>query len=263
MNEEGLVEVRSQGNACVVTLRRERKLNALSTALEGELADALEQAEVRASACVVFTGGERAFSAGADVSEMRDQDPASILAYYRGTGAVYERMAELPQPTISAISGYCLGGGLELALATDFRVADRSATFGLPEVGIGIVPSSGGMHRLVRMLGVARAKELVLLRDRLGADEAHSFGLVTEVVAEGAALDRSLEMAERLAGLPRTAVAVAKQTIDYMPESSREAGLALERLAYGMLAQTPDARAAAEAFTEKRSTGRRRQPGRP
>jgi enoyl-CoA hydratase/carnithine racemase len=252
MNEERLVEVRRGGSACVVTLQREHKLNALSTALEGALADALEHPEVRASACVVFTGGERAFSAGADVSEMRDQDPAAILAYYRGTGGVYERVAALPQPTISAISGYCLGGGLELALATDFRVADRSATFGLPEVGIGIVPSSGGMHRLVRMLGVARAKELVLLRDRLGADEAYALGLVTEVVAEGAALDRSLELAERLAGLPPMAVAVAKQAIDYMPESSREAGLALERLAYGLLAQTDDAKEAATAFAEKR-----------
>jgi enoyl-CoA hydratase/carnithine racemase len=111
------------------------------------------------------------------------------------------------------------------------------------------------MHRLVRMLGVARAKELVLLRDRLGADEARSLGLVTEVVAEGTALDRSLEMAERLAGLPRTAVAVAKQAIDCMPESSREAGLALERLAYGMLAQTAEAREAAQAFVEKDRRG--------
>ena len=263
MNEEGLVEVRMQGSACVVTLRREHKLNALSTGLEGALADALGHPDVRASACVVFTGGDRAFSAGADVGEMRDLDPAAILAYYRGTGAVYERVAALPQPTISAIAGYCLGGGLELALATDFRVADRSATFGLPEVGIGIVPSSGGMHRLVRMVGVARAKELVLLRDRFGADEAHSLGLVTEVVAEGAALDRSLELCERIAALPPSAASVAKQAIDFMPEASRDAGLALERLAYGMLAQTEDAREAAEAFTEQRSTGRRPRGGPP
>jgi enoyl-CoA hydratase/carnithine racemase len=252
MTDEGLVEVRAHGRACVVTLRRESKLNALSAALEDALGDALAHPDVRASACVVFTGGERAFSAGADVSELRDLDPASILAYYRETGAVYERVAALPQPTISAIAGYCLGGGLELALATDFRVADSSAVFGLPEVGIGIVPSSGGMHRLVRMLGVARAKELVLLRDRFGADEARALGLVAEVAPEGGALDRALELAERLAGLPPMAVALAKQAIDCMPEASREAGLALERLAYGLLAQTDDAREAAEAFTEKR-----------
>lgn len=252
MSDEGLVEVRAHGRACVVALRRESKLNALSTALEGALGDALGHPDVRASACVVFSGGERAFSAGADVSELRDLDPASILAYYRETGAVYERVAALPQPTISAIAGYCLGGGLELALATDFRVADPSAVFGLPEVGIGIVPSSGGMHRLVRMLGVARAKELVLLRDRFGADEARDLGLVAEVAPEGGALDRALELAERIAGLPPMAVALAKQAIDCMPEASREAGLALERLAYGLLAQTDDAREAAEAVTEKR-----------
>jgi enoyl-CoA hydratase/carnithine racemase len=252
VSEEGAVEVRTHGRACVVALRREHKLNALSTALEGALADALERPDVRASACVVFTGGERAFSAGADVGELRERDPASILSYYRETGAVYERVAALPQPTISAIAGYCLGGGLELALATDLRIADRSAVFGLPEVSIGIVPSSGGMHRLVRLLGVARAKEIVLLGDRFGADEAQALGLVTEVAAEGGALDRALELAERMAGLPPMALALAKQAIDCMPEASREAGLALERLAYGLLAQTEDAREAASAFAEKR-----------
>jgi enoyl-CoA hydratase/carnithine racemase len=251
VSEEGAVEVRTHGRACVVALRREHKLNALSTALEGALADALERPDVRASACVVFTGGERAFSAGADVGELRERDPASILSYYRETGAVYERVAALPQPTISAIAGYCLGGGLELALATDLRIADRSAVFGLPEVSIGIVPSSGGMHRLVRLLGVARAKEIVLLGDRFGADEAQALGLVTEVAAEGA-LDRALELAERMAGLPPMALVLAKQAIDCMPEASREAGLALERLAYGLLAQTEEAREAASAFAEKR-----------
>jgi enoyl-CoA hydratase/carnithine racemase len=249
---EGLVEVRTHGRACVVALRREHKLNALSTALEGALAEAIERPDVRASACVVFTGGERAFSAGADVGELRDRDPASILAYYRETGAVYERVAALPQPTISAIAGYCLGGGLELALATDLRIADSSAVFGLPEVSIGIVPSSGGMHRLVRLLGVGRAKELVLLGDRFGADDAHALGLVTEVVPDGDGENRALELAERMAGLPPMALALAKQAIDCMPEASREAGLALERLAYGLLAQTEDSREATEAFAQKR-----------
>jgi enoyl-CoA hydratase/carnithine racemase len=252
VSEEALVEVRAHGAASVIVLRREHKLNALSTALERALADALGREDVRSSACVVFSGGERAFSAGADVGELRDLDPASILEYYRETGDVYERVAALPQPTISAIAGYCLGGGFELALATDFRVADRSAVFGLPEVGIGIVPSSGGTHRLVRLLGAARAKELVLLGDRFGADDARALGLVTEVVPEGAALERALALAERLATLPQLAVALAKQTIDLMPEASREAGLALERLAYGLLAQTDAAREAADAFAEKR-----------
>ena len=137
-----LVEVESRGAVAVITLRREEKLNALSSKVERELAEALRDEPVRGSACVIVTGGARAFSAGADVNEMRDLDPASILAYYRETGGVYEDVASLPQPTIASIAGHCLGGGLELALACDFRVADATASFGFPEVGIGIVPSS-------------------------------------------------------------------------------------------------------------------------
>jgi enoyl-CoA hydratase/carnithine racemase len=247
-----LIDIESRGSAVVITLRREDKLNALSSELEGQLSRALRHDRVHASACVIVAGGARAFSAGADVTEMRDLDPASILAYYRETGRVYEELAALPQPTIAAITGHCLGGGLELALACDFRVADSTASFGFPEVGIGIVPSSGGMHRLARLVGTSRAKELVLLRERFGPEEAKTFGLVTETVGAGAALDRALEMAEQLAALPPLAVRLAKQAIDAMPESSREAGLALERLAYGLLAQTEDAREAANAFAEKR-----------
>jgi enoyl-CoA hydratase/carnithine racemase len=247
-----LVDVRAEGRAAVITLRREAKLNALSTAVEAALGDALDSDAVRDARAVVVTGGPKTFSAGADVSEMRDQDPAAILDYYRVTGGVYERVAALPQPTIAAIAGWCLGGGLELALACDFRVAEESARFGLPEVGIGILPSSGGTHRLARLVGSARAKELVLLRDRIGAGEAASMGLVTEVVADGESERRALAIADRLAELPPVAVAVAKQAIDAMPESSREAGLLVERLGYALLAQTADAREAATAFTEKR-----------
>jgi enoyl-CoA hydratase/carnithine racemase len=247
-----LVEIDPRGPAAVITLRREEKLNALSTALERAVSNAVRDERVRRSACVIIAGGVRAFSAGADVNEMRGLDPASILAYYRESGGVYEQVAALPQPTIAAIAGHCLGGGLELALACDFRVAEASATFGFPEVGIGILPSSGGTHRLARLVGTSRAKELVLLRDRFGPEEAQALGLVTETVAEGQALQRALELAEKLAALPPLAVALAKQAIDAMPESSRETGLALERLAYGLLAQTEDAREGADAFAEKR-----------
>ncbi len=247
-----LVEVRREGAACVLTLRREEKLNALSTALEQELGAALDSKEVRESTCVVLTGSGRAFSAGADINEFREADPAHILAYYRDTGEVYERVAALPQPTVAAIFGYCLGGGFELALAADFRIADETAVFGLPEVSIGIIPSSGGTLRLARLVGPARAKELMLLRPRFSAREALELGLATEVVTEGKALDRALEIAARLAELPPLAVSVAKQAAERMPESSREAGILIERLAYGMLAQTRDAQEAVDAFTEKR-----------
>jgi enoyl-CoA hydratase/carnithine racemase len=155
-----LVDVARDGAVCVLTLRREEKLNALSTALERELGDALEGDEVRSSGCVVVTGSGRAFSAGADLAELRDRRPEDVVAYYRETGDVDERVAALPQPTLSAISGSYLDGGLELALATDFRIADGTAVFGFPEVGLEILPSSGGTYRLARALGPARAKEL-------------------------------------------------------------------------------------------------------
>jgi enoyl-CoA hydratase/carnithine racemase len=239
---EPLVELSRTGAVAVIALRRERKLNALSSALEGELDAALGHPDVRESACVVITGGPRAFSAGADVTELRDLDPAAIAAYYRDTGGVYERVARLAQPTISAIAGHCLGGGFELALATDFRVAETGASFGLPEVGIGILPSSGGTLRLTRLLGTARAKELILLGDRIDAEQARALGLVTEVAPAGESVPRALALAERLAALPPLALAIAKQVIDATPTASDEAALALERLAYAALAQTPEHR---------------------
>jgi len=251
---DGLPEIRQVGTVAVVTFQRPEKLNAISTAVERAMLDALAGPEVREARCVVFTGGGRAFSAGADLKEERDESPGGIDAYYRDTGDVYERIAALPQPTFSAISGWCLGAGFELALATDFRVADETAVFGLPEVELGIVPSSGGTYRLVRALGPARAKELMLLRPRIDAAEAFRLGVVTELVPAGQALARTLELAEQVAALPALAAAAAKQAANAIAESSREAGILLERLAYAALAQTDEARAAGEAFGARKKT---------
>jgi enoyl-CoA hydratase/carnithine racemase len=250
---KGLVSVRLEDSACVLTLERAEKLNALSSALEVELKAALDSPEVAGARALVVAGAGRAFSAGADVTEFADRDPASILAYYRTTGDVYERVAALPLPTIAAIHGYCLGGGLELALACDFRVAEDSATFGFPEIGLGILPSSGGTYRLVRAIGPVRAKELILLRTRFGATEAWDYGLVTELVTEGAALSRAVELAQELAALPRAAVRATKRAIALMADAPYESAILIEQLAYGMLAQTDEADEAARAFVEKRA----------
>ncbi len=249
----GLVLAEREREVCILTLMRPEKLNALSSELERDLANAISSEEVRRSRAVVLAGAGRAFSAGADVNEMRDATPAGILRYYAELGEVYERFACLPQPTVAAIHGFCLGGGFELALAADFRVAERSAIFGLPEVEIGILPSSGGTHRLVRLLGVARAKELILLRSRIEAEEALRLGAITEVVDDGRALERATELATRLAELPPLAVQLAKQAVSLMAESSREAGLAVERLAYGVLSQTEEHREATEGFGRSKS----------
>ena len=246
-----LVESRRDGAVCILTLRREEKLNALSSELERDLAGALDGDDVRSSACVVLTGAGRAFSAGADIGELRERTPEAVIAYYRETGGVYERVAALPQPTLSAIGGWCLGGGLELALATDFRIADESAVFGFPEVSLGIIPSSGGTHRLVRLVGPGRAKQLFLLGGRLDAAAALATGLVTEVVGAGTALERAVELGRQLAELPALAASLTKQAIDVMPESSRDAGILIERLAYGMLAQSDDAKARADEWSNR------------
>lgn len=234
---EAAVRVDRDGGLAVVTLDRPGKLNALSTTLEQALLDALATREVADADAIVFTGEGRAFCAGADVAEVASLDAEAIAAYYRGSGRVYEAVAALGTPTVSAIHGYCLGGGLELALATDIRVADDTAVFGLPEVELGIVPSSGGLTRLVRMLGTARARELILLGSKVDAKTAHRLGLLTEVVAAGQARERALAVAHTLAGKPALAVAVAKQAIDAVAESSNAAGLLIEQLAYGMLNQ--------------------------
>lgn len=250
-----LVEVRRQGDVCVLTLFRPEKLNAISTEVERALRAALDGDTVRSSRALVLAGEGRAFSAGADITEFQDRDPEACIAYYRETGAVYEHFASLPIPTLAAIHGYCLGGALELALAADFRIADEKAVFGFPEVALGILPSSGGTHRLVRLLGTARAKELALLRERFDAQDALQVGLVTEVVPEGGALPRAVELAERLAKLPPLAVSLTKEAIDVMGESSRETALLVERLAYAALSQTADLRDGVAAFVRGQRVG--------
>jgi enoyl-CoA hydratase/carnithine racemase len=242
------LEVTRVDAVCVVRLRREEKLNALSVAVERELQEALTGDAVRTSACVVFTGSGRAFSAGADITEFADRAPEAIAAYYRETGAVYEQIAALPQPTVAAIHGYCLGGGLELALAADLRIADATALFAFPEVALGILPSSGGLYRATRLLGPGRAKQLLLLGERISAADALALGLVTETVPAGEAHARALEVAARLATMPPLALSVTKQAIDAVASTPRDAALLIERLAYGMLAQTEAAKNAADAF---------------
>jgi enoyl-CoA hydratase/carnithine racemase len=241
-DDAGTVELRREGEVCVVTLARPRKLNALSAHMERALQAALDDEALRTSGAVVFTGEGRAFSAGADTGELADRTPEDVMAYYADTGDVYERVAALPQPTIAAIHGYCLGAGLELSLATDLRIADETARLGFPEIALGILPSSGGTMRVTRLVGPGRAKQLILLGERIEAPRALELGLVAEVVAEGGALDRALELATSLAAQPRLAVALTKQAIDAAAESPRQASVLIERLAYGLLSATQDAR---------------------
>jgi len=223
-------------------------VNAVNSGIIETLWNAFENVSPDVNVVVLRGKGERAFSAGADITGFvggaaEGDRPAGIQP-------VADLIEAAPVPVVAAIHGYCLGGGLELALATDFRVADETAVFGFPEVSLGIIPSSGGTYRLVRLVGPGRAKELFLLGGRFDAATGLAAGLVTEVVGSGAALDRSLELARQLVELSPLAVSLTKQAIDVMPGASREAGILIERLAYAMLAQSEDAKARADDWSK-------------
>lgn len=234
----GTVEVHRDGDVAVVTLRRERKRNALSTHMESELLRALQHPDVASSRAVVVTGGDSVFSAGADVTELREMTPEAIAAYYRTSGSVYEVLAGLAQPTVAAITGYCLGGGLELALAADIRVADPDATFGFPEIGIGILPSSGGVTRIGRLVGAGRARDLVLRGRRFDTRQAEQWGIVTEVTAPGEHVEQAVCIAHELAAYSPLALSITKQVLDVSLDAPHHAALLLEQLAYSALNKT-------------------------
>jgi enoyl-CoA hydratase/carnithine racemase len=233
--DAGSVEVTREDEVAVVTLRRERKRNALSTHMENELLRALHSPEVESSRAVVVTGGDMVFSAGADITELREMTPQSIADYYRGSGSVYEVFAGLRQPTVAAITGYCLGGGLELALAADVRIADPAAVFGFPEIGIGILPSSGGVTRIVRIAGAGRARDLVLRGRRFDVRQAEQWGIVTEVAAPGEHVKQAIAVAREFTQYSSLALSITKQILDVSLDAPREATLLLEQLAYNAL----------------------------
>lgn len=234
----GTVSVERHGPIAIVTLRRENKLNALSTHMESALLDALRSEDVTSSRAVVVTGGKSVFSAGADVTELRDMTPSAIAEYYRGSGSVYEVFAALPQPTVAAITGYCLGGGLELALAADIRVADPAAVFGFPEVHIGILPSSGGTTRIVRTVGAGRARDLVLRGRRIDAALAESWGIITEIADAGSQIEKAVTIAEELVEFDPLTLSTTKQVLDVSLDAPQHAALLLEQLAYAALNRT-------------------------
>jgi enoyl-CoA hydratase/carnithine racemase len=238
--DTGSVEVVREDDVAVLVLRRERKRNALSTHMENELLNALRSTEVVSSRAVVVTGGETVFSAGADVTELREMTPQAIADYYRASGSVYEVFAALRQPTIAAITGYCLGGGLELALAADIRIADPAAVFGFPEIGIGILPSSGGVTRMTRIAGVGRTRDLVLRGKRFDARQAEQWGIITEITAPGEHVKQATAIARELAEHEPLAMSITKQVLEVSLDAPREAALLLEQLAYSVLNNATD-----------------------
>ena len=231
-------------------------LNLLSAEVMAELDAALAELEAAAPGdvrVVVVTGaGERAFSAGSDVKAFESHRGTAGRAHFAREEAVVTRLAELPMPTIAAIEANALGGGLELALACDIRVAAESAMFGLPEVRLAVTPGAGGTQRLPRAVGLARAKELALTGRIIDAAEAERIGLVSRVVPRGAALAAADEIATEIAQRGPLAVREVKRLIGLSSDVSIEAGLAAEIDASQRVFDSADMLEGARAFFEKR-----------
>lgn len=223
----------------------------LTRSLDGALADIETDREVR---CVVVTGtGERAFCAGSDVKEfesLRGRVGEGKLLLEK---AVYRRLARLPVPTIAAIQADALGGGLELALCCDLRVADERSNLGLPEVRLGVMPGSGGTQRLPRIVGIAKAKELILMGEIITAGEAAEIGLVNRVAPHGRTLDEAMVMAETIASRGPIAVREAKRALDAAGDLTLDEGLAHELDASERIFASRDMLEGAQAFFEKRA----------
>ena len=236
----------------LVTLDRREALNALSSALLAELDAKLAalDADPDCRAIVLTGAGERAFAAGADVRELAGETPDSL--HDADPFAAVDRVATLATPTIAAVRGFALGGGCELAMAADMLIAGDDATFGQPEILIGVIPGAGGTQRLARAIGKARAMELVLTGRRIDAAEADRLGLVTRVVPAAETVPAALELAAKVASMPPLAVRAAKAATRATQDLPLTDGLRYERDRFEALFTTDDQREGMAAFLEKR-----------
>jgi enoyl-CoA hydratase/carnithine racemase len=244
--------VRVEIDQAVATIRLERPpMNALNAQVQQEIAAAAAQvsADPAIRAAVIY-GGEKVFAAGADIREMAEASYAQMAADTRRLQDSFTAVAKIPKPVVAAITGYALGGGLELALCADFRVAGEGARLGQPEILLGIIPGAGGTQRLPRLVGPARAKDIVFTGRFVGAAEALAIGLVDQVVPDAEVYQAALALVARYAGGPAIALRAAKQAIDEGLETDLDTGLEIERLNFAGLFATEDQRTGMRSFVE-------------
>jgi enoyl-CoA hydratase len=252
--------IETAAHVAVITINRPDKRNALNAAVRRELIAALDALrgddDVRV---VVLTGaGEKAFIAGADIAEFAERTPLEQRAAMQDR-RVFDEIAAFPKPTIAMINGFALGGGCELAMACDIRVAAASAQFGQPEIRLGLIPGGGGTQRLTRLVGAGRALRMILSGALIDAAEAHRIGLVDELVEDGRLREHTLELARAMAAHSPVALRLAKAAVTAALETPLAAGLALERELFITAFASDDRREGVAAFLEKRApqfTGR-------
>jgi enoyl-CoA hydratase len=243
--------VETRGKAGLITLNRPQALNALNEALIAELNEALASFEANPDiGCTVITGSEKAFAAGADVKEMAEK--TYVESYLGKFLDGWTRIAETRKPVIAAVSGFCLGGGLELAMMCDFIIASETARFALPEITLGIMPGAGGTQRLPRFIGKAKAMDLILTGRMMDAAEAERAGLVARVVPAENVLDEALAAAAKIASFSQPIVMMAKETANRAQEVSLAEGARFERRLFLSMFATEDQKEGMKAFIEKR-----------
>lgn len=247
------IVVEREGFVATVRINRPDKLNALNAVVRREIAQAMDQlAEDDSVRVAVLCGtGEKAFAAGADVAEFAGRTPGEQREVYRRR-RVYDAVAAFPKPLIAAIHGFCLGGGVELALACDVRVADPSARFGQFEIRLGLIPGAGGTQRLARLVGPGQAARIALSGDVLDGTEAHRIGLVEILADEGEHLARAGELAGRMARWSPVALGLVKESLRAAAETPLADGLALEKELFLAAFASDDGREGVRAFVEKR-----------
>jgi enoyl-CoA hydratase len=243
------------GGTAVITINRPTALNALNLATLGELEAAFAALSGdRSIRAVIITGsGAKAFVAGADIAEMQKMSPAQARSFAKYGQGVFARLERLPQPVIAAVNGFALGGGCELAMACDIRIAAENAKFGQPETGLGITPGFGGSQRLPRLIGEGRAKELLFTADVIDAADALRIGLVNKVVAAGQALEAAAAMARKIAIRSPVAVGYCKTAIREGQNSELDSAIAYEAEVFGLCFADVDQSEGMTAFIEKRA----------
>jgi len=246
------VELQQQGNVAVITMNRPEVLNALNSSVLHELDAILDEIEGREDLHVVLiTGAGRSFVAGADISEMANYTAADAKSFSKHGNDTFLRLTRFPRPVIAAINGFALGGGCELAMSCDIRVASEKAKFGMPEVGLGITPGFGGTQRLTRMVGMSTAMGLVLTNETINAQRALEIGLVNYVYPAEEMFDKAMELANLIASKPQVAVRQAKQAIRIGMQMDISSAAAFEAEAFGLCFSTEDQKDAMQAFLRK------------
>jgi enoyl-CoA hydratase len=245
--------VRLERDGAVGVIRLDRPpVNAINTVIHRELLEVARQVagnpEIRA---VVLYGGERAFAAGADIKEMVDRTPGEITGLGGGLNDAVNAVARLTQPVIAAITGYALGGGLELALAADFRIVADNALLGLPEITLGVIPGGGGTQRLPRLIGVTKAKEMIFTGRPVGGADAVGIGLASRAVPADQVFAEAMKMARRLSVGATAALAAAKRAIDDGLDGSLSAGLELEGRKFAEVFGTEDQKIGMTSFVRE------------